>query len=104
MSYRWQRNLDGWALSKEEKISFIRKVVKVGNFYKGCKKMVLNQKTRKFEQCANNVVNKPNRHFCAEHSLELLSQFAIFNDPVAWRLVWELQHDQQIQTLLKSIE
>ena len=78
---RWQRNLDGWALNKEEKIDFIKKITKFKPYYKKCHKA----------SCNNSVVNKPNRIYCAEHYQELLKTTRPFSEPLLLTLLLDLE-------------
>lgn len=81
--YFWQRNLDGWKLSHKERIEFIRKVVKVGNYYKKCAKI----------GCTEPVVNKKNRHYCAEHQREIWKQIIPFTTPDLLEILLEINEE-----------
>jgi len=90
MSFRWQRNLDGWCLNLQERIDLYRKITKFHHLYKKCHKII---SFHPFKQCENPVVNKPNRFYCAEHQREIWKNIKTFADPDILEILLQIEEE-----------
>lgn len=83
MSFKWQRNLDGWTLTLEERMSFYKKVVKFKQLYKKCAK----------RGCDTMIVNKKNRLYCPEHQREIWKNVIPFATPDLLEILLEIEEE-----------
>lgn len=79
-SNKWQRTLDGYTLTHEEKIEFIRRTVKIRRYYKKCVK----------KDCDGKVHNKKYKKYCPKHYKELLESITPFSEPLVLKILIDL--------------